>query len=172
MSIPADTKDWTWVIERPCPQCGLDAASVELRDLPKLLRRNALAWVEVLRRPDVARRPSALTWSPLEYGCHVRDVHDVFGARFALMLATDDPQFDNWDQDRAAVDGRYGDQDPAAVAVALQTGAEAVAGRLANVVGDAWERPGRRSNGSTFSVASLARYYLHDVTHHGWDVGA
>ena len=25
MSITPDTKDWTWVLERPCPECGFEA---------------------------------------------------------------------------------------------------------------------------------------------------
>jgi hypothetical protein len=38
------------------------------------------------------------------------------------------------------------------------------------VVGAAWDRPGLRSNGSRFTVASLGRYHLHDVVHHLRDV--
>ena len=26
--ITPDTKDWTWVLERPCPECGFDPATV------------------------------------------------------------------------------------------------------------------------------------------------
>ena len=33
-----------------------------------------------------------------------------------------------------------------------------------------WDRPGRRSNGSVFTVDTLARYHLHDVEHHLHDV--
>jgi hypothetical protein len=25
VTIVPDTRDWTWVLERPCPDCGLDA---------------------------------------------------------------------------------------------------------------------------------------------------
>jgi hypothetical protein len=24
VTIVPDTKDWTWVLDRPCPECGLD----------------------------------------------------------------------------------------------------------------------------------------------------
>lgn len=27
MAIVPDTKDWTWVLERACPECGFDASS-------------------------------------------------------------------------------------------------------------------------------------------------
>ena len=36
---------------------------------------------------------------------------------------------------------------------------------------DQWQRTGRRSNGSAFTVETLGRYHLHDVVHHLWDVG-
>ena len=32
--VPADTKDWTWVMERPCPECGFVAAEVTPDRLP------------------------------------------------------------------------------------------------------------------------------------------
>ena len=39
-----------------------------------------------------------------------------------------------------------------------------------SVTGAQWDRPGRRGNGSAFTVLSLARYHLHDVEHHLVDV--
>jgi len=33
-----------------------------------------------------------------------------------------------------------------------------------------WERPGRRSHGAHFTVASFARYLVHDPVHHLADV--
>jgi hypothetical protein len=41
---------------------------------------------------------------------------------------------------------------------------------FAGVQGDQWDRPGRRSDGASFTVDSIARYYLHDIEHHLWDV--
>ncbi|WP_426566924.1 DinB family protein [Angustibacter sp. McL0619] len=170
MPISADTKDWTWVIDRRCPDCGFDAAELDAADVPELVRENAAAWQAVLTRQDVGRRPDQSTWSPLEYACHVVDVHQVFGRRFDLMLSEDDPTFENWDQDQSALDGHYATRDPAQVALDLATCAEVVASTLDAVHGRQWKRPGRRSNGSVFTVASLARYYAHDIVHHQWDV--
>lgn len=39
-------------------------------------------------------------------------------------------------------------------------------------VGDRWERPGHRSDGKPFTVATLSLYLVHDVEHHLQDVGA
>ncbi len=54
----------------------------------------------------------------------------------------------------------------------LAAAAEAAADAYDGVVGGAWDRPGLRSNGSRFTVASLGRYHLHDVVHHLRDVSA
>lgn len=35
---------------------------------------------------------------------------------------------------------------------------------------EAMDRTGFRSDGSAFTVGSIARYHLHDVVHHAWDV--
>lgn len=170
MPITPDTKDWTWVITSPCPDCGFDGPAVARADVPSLLRDNARAFVAVLAGPDAAVRPAPGIWSPLEYACHVRDVHRIFEGRLRLMLEQDDPGFVNWDQDATAVEAAYGEQDPAVVADELAAAAEQVAVTYADVVGAEWDRTGRRSNGSVFTVDTLARYHLHDVVHHRWDV--
>ena len=172
MSITPDTKDWTWVLERACPACGFDPTAQGLGDLPRLVHDTAMTWSEVLARADVGQRPSPDVWSPLEYGCHVRDVHVLFAERLRLMLTHDDPTFDNWDQDATAVEGDYGSQDAGAVAVALIEAAGTVAGIYASVVGAEKQRVGLRSNGDEFTVESLGTYHLHDVVHHLHDVGA
>lgn len=168
--IEPDTKDWTWVLARPCEECGLDSAALEVGDLPALLAETTRRWSEVLARPDVARRPDEHTWSPLEYAAHVRDVHTIFGERVAEMLAEDVPTFANWDQDAAARIGRYSEQDPTAVDIALIEAAGTAAGLYATVTPETAGRRGVRSNGSEFTVETLGRYHLHDVLHHLWDV--
>ena len=80
MSIVPDDKDWTWVLERPCPECGFVASAVAPESVAALLRDNAAAWRRVLQEPDdvVRRRPTSGRWSPLEYACHVRDVCTLY----------------------------------------------------------------------------------------------
>ena len=169
-TIEPDIKDWTWVLERPCPECGFDSRAVRREEVKNRFYANASAWRRVLEQPDVRRRPQPGVWSPLEYACHVRDVHRVFGERLRMMLAVDDPLFENWDQDAAATVGAYGAEDPARVADDLVEGAAAISRIYGGVEGAQWDRPGRRSNGSVFTVDTLARYHLHDVEHHLRDV--
>lgn len=165
-----DAKDWTWVLQQPCPECGYAAADVGPADLGALVRTNAALWAPLLAAPGARTRPDPATWSVGEYACHVRDVHRVFGTRLTSMLEVDDPLFDDWDQDATALTERYDLQDPAVVGPELLVAAEAVAATYDAVPDDAWGRRGRRSNGSEFTVLSLGRYHLHDVVHHAWDV--
>ncbi len=111
-------------------------------------------------------------WSTLEYGAHVRDVQRIFDERLVLMLSHDDPEFANWDQDDTALAGRYDLQDPLVVAAELEAGAAAAADRFDSVPEGAWQRTGRRSNGSRFTVETLGQYFLHDVVHHLHDVAS
>ena len=169
MIIP-DTKDWTWVLERPCPECDYAAAELDVLDVPERVRANAAAWQAVLARPDARARPVDGVWSPLEYGCHVRDVLRLYDERLRLMLEHDDPLYPDWDQDATAVEQRYDEQDPAFVATELQAAAGTLADRFAALTDEQWQRPGRRSDGAAFTVESFSRYVLHDVVHHLHDV--
>jgi hypothetical protein len=168
--IEPDTKDWTWVVDRPCEACGFDPGEVTADRLVDLLHENTRGWYDVLADADFAVRPAPHVWSRLEYACHVRDVHQLFAQRVQLMLDEDDPQFDNWDQDATAVEEDYGLQDPGAVGTELVERAAEAAAVYASVADDQWQRRGRRSNGSAFTVETIGRYHLHDVVHHLWDV--
>jgi hypothetical protein len=170
VTIEPDTKNWTWVLERPCPECGFDASTIDPRAVPDLVAANAATWVTVLARPDAAVRPAPDRWSPLEYACHVRDVFALFDTRLGLMLSSDDPRFANWDQDETAVADRYGEQDPSTVADELVAAAARVGASFGAVHDDQWQRTGTRSDGARFTVESFARYFVHDPVHHAWDV--
>ncbi len=56
------------------------------------------------------------------------------------------------------------------MAVELFDAASAVAATYDDVPETAWSRRGLRSNGSEFTVATIALYHLHDIVHHCWDV--
>jgi len=170
MPISPDTKNWTWVLERPCADCGFDASRFDATDVPRLLRENTESWPAVLERVDVRVRPDDATWSALEYAAHVRDVHRIFVYRLGLMLEQNDPLFPNWDQDETAEKENYNAQDPMIVSVELATAAEALATAFEAVPGDQWARPGRRSDGASFTVETFAKYFLHDPVHHLHDV--
>jgi hypothetical protein len=159
-------------MERPCPECGFVSSDVTPDQVGPAVRAAIPRYVQALGRDDVRDRPDAATWSVLEYTALVRDVFSIFDVRLQSMVEGDDPQFANWDQDATAVEQDYAHQDPAVVARELEIAGDRVAGRFDAVVPDQWERPGRRSNGSVFTVRTLGQYFLHDVVHHLHDVRA
>jgi hypothetical protein len=170
VAIVPDDKNWTWVIEAQCPECGFDGSAYDPRGAGPHLRALAEEWVEILARPDVRERPNPDSWSPLEYACHVRDVFGVYEGRLFRMLTEDGPEYQNWNQDATAIDERYGSQDPSRVAVALRTAATQLADRYDTVPDDAWSRTGHRSDGSSFTIDTISRYLVHDIVHHVHDV--
>jgi hypothetical protein len=169
--IVPDDKDWTWVLDRNCPDCGFDASACAAGAVPELVRGNAARWRQLLEGGFIhPGRPDPAVWSPLEYACHVRDVYDRYDHRISLMLTNWSPLFPNWDQDATAISDRYEAQDPTAVVDRLVLAAEALASRLEGVSPSDQHRPGRRSDGAQFTVDSIARYMIHDPIHHLWDV--
>ena len=159
------------MLDRPCPECGLDTRAIAPRDVPVMIRVNAAAWQALLTQPgDHATRPAPQKWSPLEYGCHVRDVLRLYLVRLDLMLTTDGPHYPNWDQDATASEDRYAEQDPATVAADLESAAELLARRFEQVSDEQWKRTGFRSDGAQFTVETFARYFIHDPLHHYFDV--
>jgi SAM-dependent methyltransferase len=171
--IVPDTKDWTWVLEQRCPDCGFDASVVDPAEIGPAVRDNAQGWLAVLAQPGATDRPDDRTWSPLEYACHVRDVNRKFTERLTLMLDQDEPQFENWDQDATALEDRYDLQDPAAVGPQVVEAGGIVAAMYDALAGADEQTRGRRgvrSDGSAFTVDTLGRYHLHDLVHHAHDV--
>src|SRR5450830_837793 len=152
-AIEPDTKNWTWVLDGVCPECGLDASILTGREVPAMIRDCVTRWQVVLARPDVRARPGATVW-----------------ARLALMLGSDDPLFASWDQEQTAVAERYWAADPARVVAELTANGAALAQAFDQVPNGAWSRRGRRSDGARFTVDGLARYFIHDVVHHLYDV--
>jgi hypothetical protein len=84
--------------------------------------------------------------------------HERHRARFAV-----------WDGEAAAAD--YAAGDPARVARQVAESIEAYAAAHDGLDRASCERGGVRSDGERFTVTTLARYGLHEVCQHAWDVG-
>ena len=88
------------------------------------------------------------------------------------MIESVDPAFENWDQDATAIKDRYDLQSPETVIEQLDEAGVSLAIRFESVTLEQWTRRGFRSDGSVFTVDSIAKYLMHDPVHHLWDVGA
>ncbi|QGN35203.1 DinB family protein [Microlunatus sp. Gsoil 973] len=168
---PPDTKDWTWTIQLRCPECGLEAGTIDVPGVADRLEAAAVEWVQILtQNPAADRRPSPRIWSPLEYGAHVRDAIELYDARLVMMLIEDTPTFKNWDQDEAAIVGDYARLDPDRVAEEIAGYSATLVARIRALEDSQLDRRGTRSDGAEFTVRTFLQYLLHDIVHHLWDV--
>ena len=170
MPITPETKDWTWVLDKTCEECGFDTSSFPREEVSVMLRENAGRWRALLAHPQAQQRPADDRWSALEYACHVRDVFRLYDERLQMMLEQDDPDYPNWDQDAAAMANDYSNEDADRVASEIESAGEALATRFDSVQGEQWNRTGNRSDGAIFTVETFARYFIHDPIHHVADV--
>jgi hypothetical protein len=170
VTIEPETKDWTWVLERKCDECGFDARAFPVSEIAHRSREAADPWTLLLADPLAPVRPQADRWSALEYGCHVRDAFRLGCRRVQRMLQEDAPRFENWDQDATAISDHYELEDPLVVAADVVEAGYEFADLYDAITGDQWDRTGLRSDGSLFTVDSFGRYFVHDPMHHLFDV--
>lgn len=189
MSIVPDAKDWTWVLEWTCAECGFDPHAIAFEDVPGLVRESAERLALTLERPNATVRPDDSTWSALEYAAHVRDVCRIFEHRLditrtasarpgpviggydpSVIVEDGIPMFANWDQDVTALEENYAVQQPVTVAPELLEAAGIASRAFGSVPVGERDVVARRSNGSQFTVDTLARYFVHDLVHHVHDV--
>lgn len=171
-----DDKNWTWVLDKECPECGFVASSFDRSELGGKIRTNVTNWRRVLEKGEIIQQRPPTTaergpiWSALEYGAHVRDVYEVYTGRLLAMLKASGATFADWDQDVTAMQKDYASEDPSKVMYTLAKNAGEIATIFDRLRTSEWSNTGLRSDGSHFTVESLGRYMLHDPVHHLWDV--
>jgi DinB superfamily len=146
-------------------QSGLAAASI----VEGSLRMGAM-----LRDPgaEVRLRRVPGQWSPLEYGCHVRDILLTQRERVLLARRERCPSLTPMGRDERAEHDGYSEQDPADVARQLEDSARLFANVLARLGERDWDRtliynypePTERS------LRWVAVHTLHEVRHHRLDM--
>jgi hypothetical protein len=121
---------------------------------------------------DVKTRREASTWSPLEYGCHLRDVLLVQRERALWARRMDCPSFPPMGRDERAEHDGYAEQDPDRVAEQLNDAALMFANVLARLGPDDWDRTMiyNYPTAAERSMQWLALHTEHEVEHHLLDV--
>ncbi len=161
-----------------CEECGFVYDSVTGGDAPAALRAFGRRFRAPLTRflPGedgdalVRTRPAPETWSALEYVAHVRDVFGNYDRWVRQILADDGAVLEGPPPDEQAVEGRYNEADPVAVADALAANAELLAATFESVPDDGWDRFGVRRDEER-SVLLHARRAVHEGNHHLLDIG-
>jgi len=178
------TTDASWlaiVDGATCAGCGLHAAAVPPAEVGDRLTAAAEAFAALLTDLDdeaLRRRPDPATWSALEYAVHVRDAVEVFTGRIGRMLTEVDPDLGWWDHEAAIAAGAADGATAAEVADGLRAAVAGLVGSLPRLDADGragadgWSRRGVRRGTEVFTVASTARFALHEVVHHAADAAA
>jgi hypothetical protein len=162
----------------PCEECGFDYEALDPADVPAAVRSFAKRYraplTRFLRDEDgdslVRQRPAPEVWSALEYAAHVRDVFANYDGWIRLCLDEVRPLLEGPGPDALAIDRRYNEDDPVAVADALAANAERLAATIETVPAQGWDRVGVRRDEDR-SVRLMARRAVHEGSHHLLDVG-
>jgi DinB superfamily len=130
-----------------------------------------IAAVLATDRDDLRVRPAPAEWSPLEYGCHVRDVLLVQRERVLAARWMDCPSFAPMGRDERVERDGYAEQDPARVARQLDDAAYLFANVLSRL-GDDWDRTVLYNypTETRRSLRWVAVHTVHEVRHHLADV--
>lgn len=157
-----------------CAECGFTYDEDAATEVPGSLVAGAAEFVSVLtaagQDPRSRRQPAV--WSPLEYGCHVRDVLLVQRERVLLARRVDRPDCVPMGRDERVAHDGYADQEPAAVARQLADAASLFAGVLGRLAESDWRRTVRYGypEPAERSLRWVAVHTLHEVRHHLRDV--
>jgi S-DNA-T family DNA segregation ATPase FtsK/SpoIIIE len=157
-----------------CPECSYDYESLGRSQITGAIASLAEEHRVLLgsvggERLRAHSRPAS--WSALEYGCHVRDVLRFQRDRVTLAQAEDTPEFASMRRDERAIDERYNEQDPLAVASELAAAAIQLAVTLDQLDDAGWLRtagypwPTRQVR----TVEWVGRRTAHELAHHLFD---
>jgi hypothetical protein len=157
-----------------CAGCGfaydLDRAPVAAEAI--VAGAHELATVLEDAGADLTTRRRPEEWSPLEYGCHVRDVLLVQRERVLAARRTDTPEFAPMGRDERVEHDGYRHQIPADVARQLTDAAAMFANDLSRLGPDEWDRTIMYNYPAPFerSLRWVAVHTVHEVQHHLLDV--
>ena len=159
----------------PCPECWYDYAPLDhsqiIAAVTSLADQYRLVLASVSRR-RVSKRSGPAIWSPLEYGCHVRDMLRFQRERVMAAQAQDRPVFESMRRDERAVEERYNAQDPLVIADEVGTAASLLAETLGALDERGWLRVGVYPwpEPQARTVEWVTRWTAHELAHHLFDI--
>jgi S-DNA-T family DNA segregation ATPase FtsK/SpoIIIE len=158
----------------PCDECSYDYESLSRAGILAAIPALALEHDELLRAVPAGRlrehtRPGS--WSPLEYGCHVRDMLRVQRERVLFAQAETVPRFASMRRDERAIEEAYNDQDPLVVAAELTAAASAFTQTMTAFDDAGWARSGVYPwpAEEVRTVEWIGRRTVHELAHHLFD---
>lgn len=156
-----------------CLECGFEHELAAAPRTTDLIPEHATVFAKVLcGGDDLATRRDPEVWSPLEYGCHLRDMLIVQRERALLALRADRPFVVPMGREERVEHDGYAEQEPDDVVRQLIESAALLGHLLGRLTEESWARtlvynyPDRAER----SLAWLAVHTLHEVVHHTEDV--
>ena len=157
-----------------CDQCGYEYELGTAEAVAPQIVEGVADIVGTMRAagPDLHGRRQPEVWSPLEYGCHLRDVLLVQRERLLAARRTDRPTFEPMGRDERVEHDGYADQDPTDVVRQLTDAAALFANDLALLTSAEWDRTVVYRYPKTWerSLRWVAVHTLHEVRHHSLDI--
>ena len=172
-AIPHETKDWTWVLQRPCPDCGFDTTDHPGATVPAVLHAAIERWSNLLAAPGHRgpSRPGRVVAAGVHLPRPRRLRHDHRAG--AADAGRGRPRAARVGPGRGGGAGPLRRAGPGPRR--RRAGRRRRRGRVrSSPVSDptSGAAPGHRSDGTAFTVETLAQYLVHEVEHHLHDVGA
>ena len=152
-----------------CEECGFDYDLAKAPNAASSIVTSAAEFAALLshNHTDARTRREPTRWSPLEYGCHVRDVLLVQRERVLTARRRDRPSLEPMGRDERVDHDGYAEQTPED-ARQLTVAAQLFANVLGRLSPDDWDRsviynyPRRVER----SLRWVAVHSLHEVGHH------
>jgi len=157
-----------------CDECGFEYDLSTAPAAGSAIVDGAREVCALLKDPpgDLRTRRRPQTWSPLEYGCHLRDVLLVQRERVFAARRMDRPSFDPMGRDERVEHDGYAEQQADDVARQLDDAAGLFANVLSRLGHDEWERTVTYNYPERWerSLRWVAVHTLHEVQHHLLDI--
>jgi hypothetical protein len=158
----------------PCAQCGFAYDIRRAPDAAAAVQESVAEISSILRTKDidVRARPRPDVWSPLEYGCHVRDVLLVQRERVLMARRANGASCTPMGREERVGHDGYNEQEPGDVARQLTDAATLFGNVLARLATEDWDRTVVYNYPETHerSLRWLAIHTVHDVQHHLADI--
>jgi hypothetical protein len=153
-----------------CEECSFEYDLAKAPDAASSIVTGVAEFAGLLSdgRADVRTKREPTQWSPLEYGCHLRNVLLVQRERVLTARRKDRPSFEPMGRDERVDHDGYAEQEPNDVAHQLTIAAQLFANVLGRLSPDDWNRSIMYNypREAERSLRWVAVHTLHEVSHH------
>jgi hypothetical protein len=157
-----------------CEHCGFIYDLTRADAVPEDIRRYVTEVVAILHNDhvDLRSRRHPSVWSPLEYGCHLRDMLLVQRERVLAARRVERPDCAPMGRDERVEHDGYAQQAPDDVARQLTDAAQLFGNVLARLGEDDWDRTViyHYPEAHERTLRWVATHTLHEACHHLLDI--